>query len=82
MNKKLEELSMLSDREHRKRLIELEKKLAEFKREKEKGEMTEKIVRARKHIGSIRSIFSRPSRIFKDSHWLQHSAGLIRRLQH
>ena len=71
----------MSDREHRMRLIELEKKLAELKREKERGEMTEKIVKIRKRSGSIRSIFSRPSRIFKDVHWLQPSAGQLSTIQ-
>jgi len=65
----------LSEREIRKRLIELERRVAEAKREKEREETIEKTVEAGKLVGSMRSIFSRPSRIFKDPSWLQPSAG-------
>jgi len=45
--------------------------LAEVEREKERRETIEKTVGTGELVGSMRKIFSRSSRIFKDTSWLQ-----------
>jgi len=48
--------------------------VAEVKREKARAETIEKTIEAGKLVGSMRKIFSRQSRIFKDLGWLQPSS--------
>jgi len=48
--------------------------VAEVKREKARAETIEKTIEAGKLVGSMRKIFSRRSRIFKDPKWLQPSS--------
>ena len=64
----------MSIREYRKRLVELERSLAEVKSDWERTQTIEKTVGAGQLVGSMREIFSRQSKIFKDPSWLQPSA--------